>query len=123
MTMSFATPHSLSSLLSFSCLWLVSASGDSSGTTREASPQNARIAFAAKRDGRWDIYDVSASGGTPTRLTSREEQERFPVWSPDGTRISFASEGAGNRWELWVMDTTGGNLASFPDGKGRNCSS
>src|SRR5688572_11543698 len=114
---SVATARSLVSLLAFVCAWLEGASRDSSATERETSAKDARIAFAAKHAGRWDIYTVSASGGVSTRLTSRAEQERFPVWSPDGARISFASEGADDRWELWVMDATGANLARLAVGR------
>src|SRR5687768_7703825 len=86
------------SLLALTCPLLQGASDGSRAIEPVMSVKDARIAFASRSDGRWDIYTVSASGGEPTRLTTRAEQERFPVWSPDGSRISFASEGPGDRW-------------------------
>src|SRR5688572_13844965 len=97
-------------LLAFGGLMLEYPPVDSLPAKGGGKRHDPRIAFGAKRDGNWDIYVVRASGGEPVRLTSRQEPERFPVWSPDGSRISFASEGVGNRWELWVMDSTGGNM-------------
>jgi len=67
-----------------------------------------RIAFASRRDGNWEIYVMDADGGHQTRLTTRAEQDRFPLWSRDGTKLAFGSQGRSG-WELWVMDSDGGN--------------
>jgi Tol biopolymer transport system component len=42
-----------------------------------------RIAFASERDGNWEIYAMDVDGGHQTRLTRRDPQDRFPLWSPD----------------------------------------
>lgn len=65
------------------------------------------IAFASRRDGNWEIYVVDA-GGQSRRLTTRTVEDRFPLWSPDGSQIAFGSQvGADWSWELWVMDADG----------------
>jgi Tol biopolymer transport system component len=66
-----------------------------------------RIAFASHRDGDWEIYVTDADGGHQTRLTTRQSQDRFALWSPDRSRIAFGSQVGGNHWELWVMNADG----------------
>jgi Tol biopolymer transport system component len=75
---------------------------------RASSPQHApvaELAFASRRDGNWEIY-VMDSAGQSQRLTHRDAQDRFPLWSPDGAQIAFGSQ-IGEGWELWVMDSNG----------------
>jgi dipeptidyl aminopeptidase/acylaminoacyl peptidase len=56
------------------------------------SPSGRSIAFSARED----IYVVPVSGGAPTPLVQREGLDVQPRWSPDGSRIAFAS-GQGRR--------------------------
>jgi Tol biopolymer transport system component len=68
-----------------------------------------QIAFASHRDANWEIYLADGDGRHQTRLTRRDAQERFPLWSPDRSRIAFGSQVGGDHWELWVMNVDGGN--------------
>ena len=43
------------------------------------------------------------------QLTTFSGTDRTPSWSPDGTKIIFASDRSGNM-DIWVMDSDGGNL-------------
>ena len=65
------------------------------------SPNGSRIAVSTHPSGRshdvW-IYDVVR--GTRTRLTSRSHST-LPVWTPDGTRITFASRAQGPGDLFW----------------------
>jgi Tol biopolymer transport system component len=68
-----------------------------------------RIAFASHRDGNWEIYLTDADGRRHTRLTRRDSQDRFPLWSPNQSAIAFGSQVGGDHWELWVMNADGTN--------------
>ena len=66
-----------------------------------------QIAFASHRDGNWEIYLTDIDGKNQTRLTRRDPQDRFPLWSPDRSQIAFGSQVGGDHWELWVMNVDG----------------
>ncbi len=68
------------------------------------SPNGQEIAFTYKGD----IYKVNANGGTATRLTTRESYETSPIWSPDGSKIAFASSRNGGM-DIYVMSANGGS--------------
>jgi Tol biopolymer transport system component len=45
------------------------------------SPDGSKIAFTSSRSGTYQIWTVSATGGTPTRITHTSTSERDPAWS------------------------------------------
>ena len=68
------------------------------------APDNDRIAFAGQRDGVWNVYAVSRSTRVTSRLTgytSGSGYVRYPMWSPQGTRIVF--ERATESASVWTM--------------------
>ncbi len=54
-----------------------------------------------------DIYRKEVLGKTVTQLTSDPADDIMPAISPDGTRIAFASNRAGD-WNIYVMPVNGG---------------
>ena len=68
------------------------------------SPDGSTIAFCYKGN----IWSVPVSGGTAVRLTSREGYDSCPVWSPDGSKIAFASNRKGGN-DVYVMPSDGGD--------------
>ena len=73
------------------------------------------IAFVSSRDGDYAIYLMEADGSGQERLTdergdtSTAEGVQFqtdPAWSPDGTRIAFASAREGS-FDIYVMNADG----------------
>ncbi|MBA2561217.1 MAG: PD40 domain-containing protein [Propionibacteriales bacterium] len=45
------------------------------------SPDGSKIAFTSRRSGQYQIWTVSATGGTPVRITHTSTIEVEPVWS------------------------------------------
>ncbi len=67
------------------------------------SPDGGRIAFTYKGD----IYTVPVAGGLASRLTSDPAVDTNPIWSPDGSKIAFASMRDGGQ-NIYVMGANGG---------------
>jgi len=51
-----------------------------------------------------EIYSISTSGGTPTRLTHNGVDDSQAAYSPDGAKIAFHRGGG-----MWIMDANGSN--------------
>lgn len=52
-------------------------------------PDGKWLAYAARIDGNWDIFAVSADGATRHRLTAETQMETNPLWSPDGSMLAY----------------------------------
>ena len=50
------------------------------------SANGSKIAFERERDGNFDIYVMNADGSEQTRITDEPAIDRFPAWSPAGSR-------------------------------------
>jgi dipeptidyl aminopeptidase/acylaminoacyl peptidase len=76
-------------------LGLVGPAGVQSTVT--LSPDAKRVALVRDdpQTGNRDIWLVELARGTSLRLTSDEAWDRYPIWSPDGSRIVFATGRAG----------------------------
>ena len=60
-----------------------------------------RFAFTSAQ-GNDEIFVMDADGSNVRRLTDNDVRDSDPVWSPDGTRLAFASERDGDRDVLMV---------------------
>lgn len=69
------------------------------------SPDGRAIAFSY----RGDIYTVPVSGGRATQITSNRAYEKAPVWSPDGSKIAFASDRDGHNFNVYITGREGGS--------------
>jgi len=66
------------------------------------SPDGGRVALDI-RDQQNDIWSWDLRVRTLTRLTLDPAQDQFPVWSPDGRRIFFASSRGGGFVNVYVQ--------------------
>lgn len=69
----------------------------------QISPDGEQIAFTYMGD----VWTVPSKGGQAVRLTSLPSYETYPIWSPDGKKIAFASDRHGN-FDIFVVDAQGG---------------
>ena len=85
------------------------------------SPDGSRIAFTSHsvldtgQDSETaEIWTMNPDGSGRMPLTSNNEEERAPSWSPDGTKILYMCRalwlGSGTDFELCVMDVDSGNV-------------
>ncbi|HXS82215.1 MAG TPA: peptidase S41, partial [Methylomirabilota bacterium] len=67
------------------------------------SPDGRTIAF----EYRGNLWKVAAEGGVASPLTVGESYNSMPVWSPDGSKLAFASDRNGNL-DVYAMPADGG---------------
>ncbi|HXP87395.1 MAG TPA: protein kinase [Bryobacteraceae bacterium] len=92
----------------------VDANGNPAGTLGEPgeyanpaiSPDGTRIAVAKGPVQSRDIWIVDVARGTSTRFTFDPARDDFPVWSPDGKNIVFASTRSGQA-KLYIKPADG----------------
>ncbi len=70
------------------------------------SPDGSTLVYTARRNGEWDIYAISVSGGDERRLTTCPGLDDGPEYSPDGRFIYFNSSCSGTM-EIWRMRSDG----------------
>ena len=90
------------------------------------SPDGTHLVFMGHAGSDYDIYVAELETGETTKLTDAPGSDGWPVWSPDGDSIAFASErddcartepGAdcwrsgepGEHHDIWLMDIDGAN--------------
>ena len=85
------------------------ASGVVAGSAGASASPGGEIAFWRKcGTGCGDLY-VAAADGTSVRRLTRSRNSFAPAWSPDGTRLVFASDRRRpGVQELYVLDVSGG---------------
>jgi len=66
-----------------------------------------RMVFASTRHTlRPNLYIKTVDGLAVTQLTGDPSSEVQPVFSPDDTRVAFASDRTGN-WDIWIINVDG----------------
>ncbi|MEO7453575.1 MAG: DUF5050 domain-containing protein [Fimbriimonadales bacterium] len=105
-------------------IWTMNANGTTpvrltNNTTAEWephwNPDGTKIAFTSNLavnwipwDGNWDVYTMDPDGSNVTNLTDSPSYDFGSTWSPDGSKIAFATDRDGNL-EIYVMNSDGSN--------------
>ena len=88
---------------------LLSGCGQVNSPSTLASSSCKKIAFVmSSGETNEDIYTVCPDGSGLTQLTNDPSADITPAWSPDGTKIAFASSRAGSD-QIYVMGGDGSN--------------
>jgi len=66
------------------------------------SPDGTRVAVSSWGFEGADIWVYELARGTMTRLTFEDSTEYWPIWTPDGTQITFASDRSGVFAPYWI---------------------
>jgi eukaryotic-like serine/threonine-protein kinase len=68
------------------------------------SPDGSRIAFGSLRNGKWGIYQKSASGTGAEELLVESELPKVPMcWSPDGKFIVYTLRDPKTGFDVWIL--------------------
>jgi Tol biopolymer transport system component len=83
------------------------------------SPDKKFLAYCAERKGNFDIYIIPFEGGAEQRLTTAEDLDDGPEYSPDGKHIWFNSVRSG-LMQVWKMKADGSEQTQMTFDETRN---
>jgi TolB protein len=106
----------LMDLSSYQRLTFASFRGTNSGA--RFSPDGSRVAMVLSGEGSSEIYVSNPEGRNVARRTHYESVKASPCWSPDGSRIVFASEPGP---QLYMMSADGGSPIRITSGISSYC--
>jgi Tol biopolymer transport system component len=66
-------------------------------------------------------YSLSLSGTIDTLLAVVGNYNSYPKYSPDGTKIAFASQPNGGKTQIWIVNSDGSNLYQLTLTQGYSC--
>lgn len=72
------------------------------------------LAINDSSDGDFELFVFDLSARVLNRLTENEAVDRWPKWSPDGSKIMFFSDRDGD-FEIYVMELGNGALTQLTD--------
>jgi serine/threonine-protein kinase len=85
--------------------------------TPRLSPDGRRLAFSLGNGAAADIWVKDLDREAPSRLSSLNGENRWPVWTPNGRYIVFRSLKSDNRGLHWIRSDGSGEAQRLTDGK------
>ncbi len=85
------------------------------------SPDGESIAFVSNRSGLWAIWTISTTSASFEQITTGEEFDHDPDYSPDGQRLAIFSHGSGSGNDVYTIGAHGGTRVPLTNG-GQNTS-
>jgi dipeptidyl aminopeptidase/acylaminoacyl peptidase len=86
------------------------------------SPDGRKLAISAVMTS-WDdgyhVYAIGADGTGFTKLSTSDHGDIYPVWSPDGSKIVFASTRDGNS-EIYLMNADGSETMRLTENEAKD---
>jgi serine/threonine protein kinase len=79
---------------------------DASQAAPELSPDGHQLSLNRFVQGNFDVWVIDVASGRPTRFTFDAANDQSALWSPDGSRIVFASSRNG-RWDMFEKPANG----------------
>lgn len=73
------------------------------------SPDQSQLAYAAQKNGNWDIYILDLETRKEYRLTFHKDNDLFPDWSPNGEKLVFQSDRGPGR-SIFTINVDGTDL-------------
>jgi len=70
-------------------------------TSPSLSPDGRQVAVIIREGSNYDVWILDVARGSLTRLTSHPGEDIAPIWTPDGKKVTFASEMAAQGPALW----------------------
>lgn len=84
-------------------------------TSATVSPDGKRVAMILSKSGSPDVWVANVDGTGLTQLTKTPVDESSPCWSPDGSKICFASK-VDERRGLFIIPSHGGAMTRLNTG-------
>jgi len=82
------------------------------------SPDGTKIAFASDRNGKYSVYSMLSTGGSPSLLCDHTYDDSDPVWSPDGKWIAFTAMTKAQDLGVFIVPENGGRVFQIGDENG-----
>ncbi len=88
------------------------------------APDNVQLVFSSDPEAAdAELFLITEDGNNIRAITENEARDIDPAFSPDGTRIAFASDiNSPDTTEIFTMDVTGENVTQLTDNEGSSYS-
>jgi Tol biopolymer transport system component len=98
----------------------VLAGASSAGPAAALPGANGKIAYTIAVGETTEIFVVNADGSEPVNVTNDPASDLTAAWSPDGSKIAFASDRDGDL-EVYVMNADGSDVVQLTDNDALDC--